>query len=596
MPRQAVAFSTNEQRSKPLDFARLVNLYPEAPPLGARAPGLQASVVSSPVKSVLYGAPGLKLSQTLGSGRARAGREALGYLWVLYGSTLYRIDSSGTAVACVGDSIPGAGTAMMSDNGVQLVLLVGTSLYVVGSTNAIGSFTVTGGTLAAGTNQISSVAVNSVTVTNGAVDWSDSNEATAAAIAKSINDKASTPEYTASTNGATVIIKASTSGTSPNGFGIVINTAGNVTVTPLSSSLSGGSASSTTVQQVTDVDVPAAGFSSIDYIDGYIVYTVAVSSTANRQWGITQLFDATNIDPLDFATAESTPSDLLRVLVNYEEVVLFSKSGMSFWRNTGASPFPFERIPGAVTERGCAAALSPAKINGAIYWLGDDRKVYKAQAYQPIRISTHGIEDILRKASDVSDAYGMTYSQDGHDFYLLTFPTIDRTFVWDEATQGWHERQTGTDLAGGAWHARWIAPAFGKIYAGLDSGRLCEVDLDTYDEAGDPIRRVAVTPPFYNDGKQASMCLLEVECELGVGLRTGQGSDPQWMMRFSDDGGATWSNERRASLGAMGQRKSRAIFRRMGIFRQRAYELSISDPVKATAYGIRYDGMQLASA
>ncbi len=589
MPRQSISFGSNEQRSKPLDAARLLNLFTEAPPLGSRAPSLQVGI-QSPLKSVLYGTPGLKHSQTLGTGRARAGRYALGYFWVLFGATLYRIDSAGSATACVGDAIPAAGTAMMSDNGVQLAVMVGGDLYVVGATNAIGTFTVTGGSFVAGTNKVDKVEVDSVTVTNGALNWSDSNEAVAGAIAASINAKSSSPEYTASTNGATVIIKASDAGTGPNGFGIVISVAGDVTVTPTSSSMSGGAATATTVTQVTDASFPAAGLSSIDYVDGYIVFTTAVSATSNRQWGITALFDATTFDPLDFASAESTPSDLLRVLVNYEEVVLFSKTGMSFWRNTGASPFPFERIPGAVIEKGCAAALSPAKIDGAIFWVGDDKKVYRANGYQPTRISTHGLEEILRKAADVSDAEGMTYSQGGHDFYVLTLPTVGRTFVWDQAVQGWHERQSGTSLVPMPWQVRWIAPAFGKIYAGLDSGRLCELDVDTYSDVDGPIRRAAVTPPLYSDGKRSVVTVLEVECELGVGLASGQGSTPEIMMRWSDDGGATWSNERRAPLGRMGNRKSRAIFRRLGMFRQRMFEFAISDPVKVAAYGMNYQG------
>ncbi len=597
MPRQAISFGSNEQRSKPLDAARLVNLFPEQPPLGARAPSLQVGI-QSPIKSVLYGTPGLKPWQTLGTGRARAARDALGYFWTLYGATLYRIDSAGTTTACVGDAIPAAGVAMMSDNGVQLALMVGTDLYVVGSVNAIGSFTITGGSFATGTNQITDIQVNSVSVfdTGAPIDWSDSNEAVAGAIAAAINAYTSTPDYTASTKGATVIIKASDAGIAPNGFGIVITSTGDVTVTPPSSSMSGGAASSTTVTQVTSSGFPAAGISSIDYVDGYIVFTTAVSATSNRQWGITALFDATSFDALDFASAESTPSDLLRVLVNYEEVWLFSKTGISVWRDTGASPFPFERIPGAVLEKGCAAALSPAKIDSAVFWLGDDLKVYRANGYQPQRISAHGLEEILRAASDVSDAYGMTYSQGGHDYYVLTLPTLGRTFVYDAATQGWHERQSGTSLVPMPWLVRWIAPAFGKIYAGLDSGRLCQLDMDTYADVGSPIRRVAVTPPLFHDGVRSVVTVLEVECELGVGLSAGQGSAPEIMMRMSRDGGATWGNERRAPLGPMGHRKTRAIFRRLGMFREAMFEFSISDPVKVTGFGLRYEGFGATGA
>ncbi len=592
MPRQAVAFSSNEQRSKPLDAARLVNLFPEQPPLGARAPSLTPNAVSTPIKSVLYGTPGLKLSQTLGAGSARAARPALGYFWVLYSSTLYRIDSSGTTVACGGDSISAAGTAMMSDNGKQLAVLSNGLTYVVGSTNATGSFTVTSGTNNAGTNKIDSIKINSVTITSGALDWADSNEAFAGAIAADINSYASTPEYTAETNGATVIIKASTSGVGPNGFGVEINVAGDVTVSPPSTEMSGGAASSTVVQQVTSTNYPTAGVSSIDYIDGFTVFT---TNDDTRQWFISQLYDTTSIDALDFATAESTPGPLLRVLVCNREIWLFSSTGISVWTNTGGSPFPFSRIPGATMEKGCAAALSPATLDSTVFWLGADLIVYKAVGYTPQRISTHGLEEILRAASTVSDAYGMTYTQGGHLFYILTLPTLDRTFCYDTATQGWHERQSGTDQINGAWHVKWLAAAFGKIWAGLNSGRLCEVDLDTYTEAGEAIRRAAVTPPFYPDGKRAAMTLAELECELGVGLANGQGDDPQVMLRWSDDGGRNWSNGRTTPIGKLGKGRDRAIFRRLGLFRQRQLEFSISDPVKVAIYGMRTEFIPAAS-
>ncbi len=189
---------------------------------------------------------------------------------MLYGSRLYRIDSAGTATACVGDTIPSAGTAMMSDNGVQLAVMVGTALFVVGSTNSIGSFRVTDGTYDAGTNQITDIQVNSVSVidTGAPIDWRDSDEATAGAIAAAINDYTSSPDYTAETSGAKVIIKAVDAGTSPNGFGIALTLTGDVTVTPPSSSMSGGAATSTTVMQVTNGNYPAAGISRIDYVDG----------------------------------------------------------------------------------------------------------------------------------------------------------------------------------------------------------------------------------------------------------------------------------------------------------------------------------------
>jgi hypothetical protein len=432
------------------------------------------------------------------------------------------------------------------------------------------------------------------------VDWTESNEQTAANIAANINAFSSTPDYTAVANGASVTIYAAAgTGTGPNGFAVVVTMAGTVTARPYTAAthtdgaLSGGSTGPTIVSRITSSAYPTEGASSVDFMDGYVIW----SRTGTKQFFISALYDATTIYALDFASAESTATNLLRVLVHNRELWLFKeKAGIEPWANTGASPFPFQRIGGATMKLGCAAARSCVASDTAIYWLGSDYVVYTAQGYTPQRISGYSQEEIIRKAAadvGVSDAVGMTYTQGGHQFYVLTFPMAARTLVYDG--NAWHERQSGTDLIPAVWAANCITSAFGKIYVGTTGGKVSELDLDTYDENGEPIRRVAVTPPFYNDGLQAVHTLIEIECETGVGLNDGQGSAPEVMLRFSDDGGKTWSNERRASLGLTGDRKRRVVFRRLGRFRQRSYEISISDPVKVAAYGLRFEGMALAA-
>ena len=74
---------------------------------------------------------------------------------------------------------------------------------------------------------------------------------------------------------------------------------------------------------------------------------------------------------------------------------------------------------------------------------------------------------------------------------------------------------------------------------------------------------------------------LQVQFQPGVGLVTGQGSDPQMMLRWSDDGGSTWSGIYNIAIGKMGIYKNRAVKRQMGWARDRVYEVTITDPVKA---------------
>jgi hypothetical protein len=53
------------------------------------------------------------------------------------------------------------------------------------------------------------------------------------------------------------------------------------------------------------------------------------------------------------------------------------------------------------------------------------------------------------------------------------------------------------------------------------------------------------------------------------------------MLRWSNDGGSTWSREYWVAIGSMGRFKNRAIWRRLGMARDRVFEVVVTDPVKA---------------
>jgi hypothetical protein len=101
--------------------------------------------------------------------------------------------------------------------------------------------------------------------------------------------------------------------------------------------------------------------------------------------------------------------------------------------NSGAADFPFERINGSIIQYGCAAKHSPAQFDNSVLWLGDGHEgagiVWRAQGYNPVRISTHALENEFRSYATVADAQGYVYQQNGHTFYVLTFPTAGKTWV-----------------------------------------------------------------------------------------------------------------------------------------------------------------------
>lgn len=567
MPRQPIALGSSEGRSRPLNAARLLNLYSEPAPRNSRAPSYNGGVIQGPINGPFYGTPGQKaFVATLGDS-IRCARFALGFLYVLSGKKLYQITQGGVATLCTGDTISLLNNAMMTDNGIQLTLLAnGTAFVVVGT--VISQITSTAYP-AAGCSSIDTI--------DGYTLFATSPGGTA------VYDKATT--ITNITNANPAVVTDTAHGYSDNDQILITGVVGMTQVNGRSFSILTIDANS----------FQLIGINSSAYF-GYSSGGTAqkVIAQANGQWFSSAQYDSASIDPLDFATAESSPDALVRVFVNNREILLFGASTTEPWQDTGASPFQYERVTGAVMQRGCAAVMSPAALMNTVFWLGDDHVVYQMTGYQPTRVSTFPLEEILR-SNVVSDAIGMTYTQGGHVFYVLTLPTAMRTWVYDATTSIWHERQSGTSIAPTIWNVNAIVSCWDKVYVGTSDGAVSQLDLDTFSDLGAPIRHVASTPPFYPDGNRAILTSVETECELGVGIATGQGSAPNVMVRFSDDGGATWSNERLAALGVVGSRYNRAMVRKLGIFRQRQIEFSVSDPIKVCFYGMKYTAVPCAS-
>lgn len=336
------------------------------------------------------------------------------------------------------------------------------------------------------------------------------------------------------------------------------------------------------------VNTAFVGADTVQFIDGYFVF----NKTGTGQFQITQLY-STDIDALDFATAEGAPDLLLSLLVDHREIWLFGETSTEVFFNSGNVDFPFERINGAFIEQGCAAKFSPAKMDNTVYWLTSDERGYgtvqRAQGYSPQRISTHALEFAIGQMSRIDDAVAYTYQQEGHSFYVLNFPTAQKTWAFDAATNLWHERAWRDPSTGTLKQDRAIcqmAFAGETIVGDWETGELYVLDLDYFTDNGDPISRVRSCPHIADqDYKYQFFDSLQVDMQTGVGLTTGQGSDPKAMLQWSTDGGYSWSNELWASIGKIGERRSRVKWRRLGRSRDRVFRVTITDPVRVAIIG-----------
>ena len=341
---------------------------------------------------------------------------------------------------------------------------------------------------------------------------------------------------------------------------------------------------------ITDPDFPGAV--TVGYLDGYFVFN---EPDSQKIW-ITQLFDGTSVDPLDFASAEGSPDGVVGLIVDHREVWVYGTNSVEVWYDTGASDFPLQRIQGAFNEIGCAAPYSIAKMDNGLFWLGADARgqgmVYRANGYTGQRISTHAVEWHIQQYGNLSDALAYTYQQDGHSFYVLIFPSANTTWVYDVATQTWHER-AGWSNGAFTRHRSNCQMAFNnKVIVGdYENGNIYAFDMDTYADNGQIqkwLRTWRALPPGQNNLKRTAQHAMQIDLESGVGLNLGQGDDPEVMLRWSDDGGHTWSNEHWSKVGKIDEFYRRVWFRRLGMtlkLRDRVYELSMTDPVKTAVMG-----------
>ena len=344
----------------------------------------------------------------------------------------------------------------------------------------------------------------------------------------------------------------------------------------------------------------AAFYSSnrVVFIDGYF----ALVRPNSDQFYISGLYDGLSWNGLDFVTAEASP-DLTVSLISYRnQLIVFGERTMAPYYDSGDPAFPFTRVQGALIEHGCAAPLSPAKDGDTLIWLGQDEYgsgvVYKAVGYQAARASNYGVELALQGYGSISDATGFMFQARGHAFYVLNLTNAGTTWVMDVALGTWYEwKSWSTDgQTLGRWRANSHVFAFGQHLMGdFEDGRIYRMDFANFTDSGATLTRQRRFPHVSANLKRVAHSKFQLDARLGAGTNTGQGQQPVAMLRYSDDGGFSWSSEKWVQLGMIGQGLARAIWRRLGFSRNRVYELTVTDPVDVSLVGIDLDAMGTGS-
>lgn len=303
---------------------------------------------------------------------------------------------------------------------------------------------------------------------------------------------------------------------------------------------------------------------------------------------------------LNFASADGDPDPIVALAQQHREIFVIKEVDIEIWTNVGSPGFVFARLTNIFIQAGAAAINSGAKVGETLVWLSRNSQgqgvVVQLQGYNPARVSTHAIEHAIQEYSTISDAIGMSYQQEGHQFYMLTFPTGNATWVYDATASAqagmpmWHQRAAFLNGQFGRHWANCAVAAYGLNLVGdYRNGNIYQLDLDQQLDNGTQrkwLRSWRALPQPSLDPVRFSE--LSIDMQTGIGVP--DGAAPEVELRWSDDGGHNWANQVMTAAGPPGATAIRVRFDRLGSTRRnsgldRIFELSSADQFPAALIG-----------
>lgn len=588
------------------DAQECINYYPEIDPL--KQPGDRGVVA-------LYPTPGLTSQVVLQTAQEVRGMRTVsgGAQIVAVGGPYIYVLTSNLAPTIVGVLNSSAGSVGITDNGLNVYIVDGTYRYTwrIGSpaaavfTGSISGTTLTVTAITSGTIAISQalfgISISAETVitalgsgTGGVGTYTVNNTQTIAS--ETMNSATVGAVVTGSMSTTTLTVTAVTSGTlyvgqTVQGAGVTVNTiitalgtgtggTGTYTINN-SQTFASGTLYGLNYTILPSTDGSFTGANVVDIVDNYFVY----NRPSTQQWAASGLLSPITA-ALSFASKDGAPDNLVSLIVDHREVYLLGENSSEVWIDTGSVPFAFQRIPGTSTQHGIAAVFSMARVGNSFAYVSRNirgqAEIVMMNGYKPDRISTHAVENTLT-GQTISDAVSWTYQLEGHEIYVVSFPTIDITWCYDATTTMWH-KWLYNDNSNVYHRCRGNCAALfqGNVLVGdYANGIIYKLDRNNYTDNGQPIKRLRRAPHIVTDLQRQYFDELQIQFQPGVGLSTGQGNNPQAMLRWSDDGGSTWSSEHWTTIGLTGSYKNRAIWRRLGQTRDRVFEVTVTDPIKA---------------
>ena len=305
---------------------------------------------------------------------------------------------------------------------------------------------------------------------------------------------------------------------------------------------------------LTEVAVPdGARVSDVTSLDNYVI--VGIEGTNKFYWinpgGLT-------IDGLSFASAERNPDDIVTLTAVGDELWVIGQSTIEIFTDSGDINAPFVRIPGRVYQIGCQDKHSVVRTLKdtlpCLIWVTPSKEVVLAQGI-PSKISNESIEELL-KTSSTFTAWSFRTSK--HDFYALTTDTV--TVVYDITNSAWYR---WSSYGQATWKAVFGVQINDTIFAvNANNGETYQLSFDNKDLATDFL--VCEVGGFIPNPTNSPMLCNSITLLLNYGFSSSYAQNPIIELRWSDDGGATWSTYMQGTTGVRGRYDTDVRYRSLG--------------------------------
>jgi hypothetical protein len=352
---------------------------------------------------------------------------------------------------------------------------------------------------------------------------------------------------------------------------------------------------------ISDADYPDTA-ASVAYVNGR--FLVPDPSNSGRFY-FSDINDGATWGSASFSTAQSLTGAIKKIIVDKVDSIylLGSEKGEVFY-NSGDPDLVFEKVE--AIECGVTAPATARLFDNTVAWLSRNQRgalqaVKAGSGYQPVVFSTPEISRQWESYSTVSDAFAYVMQIDGHEFYIITFPTASATWAFDALTQLWHRRSSAFS-SGNPTREKANCHAYCGGWSGgthilgdfNETGKLFAVSTSvyTFDSANMERRVTGPTLAAMNESR-LRFSEVQVDIEEGIADAGDAGNDDELTLSYSKDGGHTYSTGVQLNLGvgASTGYATRLMQRKLGYGRSWVFRVYSDSPRKLIikgAYGRVY--------